>query len=242
MNRLQSSQSMHLPASHDDMREQLQSSQSTPLISSRSTPLKDNLSTVHSLTTGVETQPKCTTVSTQTTETAFALCVKCSSTQSTLVSAAGRLAELCRSLHLPSLMARTDWEREAEIGGLEPGRWGEAMATDLAAIDSRSRALGEMVDNLGEELTRQKELERALKSKISRLMSESESLQRTIDEGEKRRVRELASCSESSSVRLREVEATQRVLQEHCGQLEEQLSTARGEKVELRALLAEIGT
>lgn len=239
INRLQSSQSCRQPSYNNEQSQPLAASTSYPCLSHSTDPHFNIVSSAaHSLTTGVKTQPKCTTVSTQTAETAFALCVRCSSTQNVLVLAAGRLTELCCSLQLPSVMVETDWKSEAEMGALEPGRWGKMMASDLATIKSHSLGQGKELEALKDQLAQQESL---LQSEISQLSSQCELLQGSITESKLNYARKLAECHESASAQLSEIEAARKMAQEHSDKLEAQLTCTQKEKAELRASLADVG-
>lgn len=180
-------------------------------------------------------------MSTQTAETAFALCVRCASSQSALASAAGMLKELCRCLQLPSLMAETDWNSEAETGILEPKKWGTSMAADLARIKTYSLACQRELETFKEELEQQKSLYEDLKSTTTQLSIQCKVLERTVAESERDHMKELALCHKSASARLVEMKAAQEMIQECSNRLEEELSSVQQEKAELRTSLDDMG-
>ena len=245
ISRLHSSQSIRQPLCKDthDHSQALTASRSSPLISlsTDDTPYSTLSTAAHSLSAHPKTRTTRTTVSTQTAETAFALCVRCSSTHNVLATAAGRLEELCLSLHLPSLLAETDWRYQAELGVLEPGRWEEIMASDLDAIRTQSHTQEKEWEQLKEELAQQKSLEPQLYFKVSQLSLQCELLQQIISESKKSHTGELVSCHEAAAAQLREVEAARKMTQEHCHKLEEQLTCSQREKDDLRVSLAKIG-
>ncbi len=174
-------------------------------------------------------------------ETSFALCVQCSATQATLASVAGKIAAFNQELQLPTQMSETDWTHEAESGGLELGRWEEALTADLAVIGSHCKTLLDKSEHLQEELNQQKRLESELQLKLCQLSSEMELIQLNIVNIEKRHAEELSWCQESVSQQLKELTAAHSLLRERSGQLEEELNTAQQEKAELKLLLSEIG-
>lgn len=214
----------------------LRASQSTPHISSSPLP-----------TTALHTHvnrplpPEQSSVSTQTLETSFALCIQCSATQATLTSVAGKIAAFNKELRLPAQMSETDWSCEVESGGLEVERWEEALTTDLAAIGSHCRTLVNRTEQLQGELSQQKQLESELQLKLSQLTSEMELIQLSIVDIEKRHAEELSRCQESVSRQLKELAAAHSLLRERSSQLEEELNTAQQEKTEQKLLLSEIG-
>lgn len=214
----------------------LQASQSTPLVSP--TP---HLPTAPNTPVSRPLPPDQSSVSTQTRETSFALCVHCSAVQGTLVSVAGKVAALNKELQLPAQMSETNWSREIESGGLELGRWEEAMATDLAVIGNRCKSLLEQAEHAQEELSQQKHLESELQLNLSQLTSEMESIQLNIVNIEKKHAEELTQCQGSVSRQLSELAAAHSLLRERSSRLEEELNAAQQEKAELKVLLSGIG-
>ena len=188
-----------------------------------------------------QTEPKCATVSTQTAETTFAMCVRCSSTLRSLTLAAGRLQDLCVSLHLPSRLSKTDWEREAESGTLDPGKWGEEVETDIEAIERVSRAKEEELASLRESLAEQSSQGKMLNSQLSHLSLQLNSLQERSAESERSHVRQLSSCREAGSAQLREMEAAWIGVQGQRNRLEEQLARVQNERDKLKISSTEIG-
>ena len=181
-----------------------------------------------------QTIPNCTTVSTQTAETAFAMCVRCSSTLKTLTSTAGKLQELCHCVHVPSQLSDTDWAREAETGSLDPGKWAEGVESDLETIRTNFQTKDK-------ELADQKSREEELESKLSQMLLEVNELRERAAERERNHVKELASCREAGSAQLREAERAWRSVQEHRDRLENQLAFVKLERDKLLASSADIG-
>ena len=113
------------------------SSRSTGEVVSMSTPVPEILLPANSCGMSFQansvhlSRQKGVSVSTQTTETAFALCARCSETQNCLVSIADRVSAVCsRHTQLKPALAATDWESLAKVGGLELGEWrGHSMKT-----------------------------------------------------------------------------------------------------------------
>lgn len=182
-----------------------------------------------------------TAVATQTAETAFALCVRCLSSQAVLASAAGTLEDLCSSLQLSSLMAETDWKREAETGILDPKKWGTSMAADLTRLKSYSLAQQRELESSKDEVARQKYLYEHLQSRTTQLSLQCELLQGTVAECKRNHERELALCQESAAAQRSEMKVAQEMMKEHSNRLEDELSSVQKEKAELRTSLADIG-
>ena len=233
MSRIQSSQSdRHLSSNHESSQPQ-----SSPL-----TPLTSRSVQSQQLTTNCDqTVPNCTTVSTQTAETAFAMCVRCSSTLKTLTSTAGQLQELCHCVHVPSQLSDTDWAREAETGSLDPEKWAEGVESDLETIrtnfQTKDKELAGLRDSLADQRSREEELE----SKLSQMLLEVNELRERAAERERNHVKELASCREAGSAQLREAERAWRSVQEHRDRLENQLAFVKLERDKLLASSADIG-
>ena len=193
------------------------------------------------MTNSDQTGPKCTTVSTQTAETSFAMCVRCSYTLKTLTSTAGKLQELCQSLHLSSRLSDSNWDMEAEVGTLDPGRWSEAVGSDLDAIRRAYETKEEELVSLTDTLVQQKCREEKLQSKLNHVSLQMSDLQDKAAESERNHAMELASCREAGSVGLREVEGALRSVQEHRDTLEDQLTSVKMERDKLIASSADIG-
>lgn len=92
--------------------------------------------------------PEVVDVSTQTTDTAFALCAQCSATQLGLVESAQLMAELCERHGLQSSFSSCDWSALEKVGGLEVGKWCQAVEIDVGALDKAICSLSERVKAL----------------------------------------------------------------------------------------------
>lgn len=193
------------------------------------------------LTNNDQTLLNYSTVSTQTTETSFALCVRCSSTLSAMTSAANRLNELCSSLQLSSVMADTDWKTEAELGTLEPERWVHEMDVDLDNIRAWSVEQLKELRSLKEMLVEKQSQEDKLKSTTSHLSTQLKRMEENIAENKKIHTQELILCRDDGAARFREMEVAQEKLQVYSEKLEEQLTQAQKEKDRLTVSSADIG-
>ena len=193
------------------------------------------------LMTPAQPPPSHATVSTQTAETAFALCVRCYSTLFELTTAAGGLQELCNSLQVMSHMAEKNWEREAELGVLEPREWGEVMSKDLKAIKTHSLAQEKELKCLRDLLAQQKSHEEKLQSDLSCLSLQYEQLQQTVTDSKRSHTKELALYREAASGQLGEMEAACQRTEQQRERLAQQLSQVQREKEELIASSADIG-
>ena len=199
-------------------------------------------SSIRLMTTDDQTIPKCTTtVSTQTAETAFAMCVRCSSTLSALSSAGARVQEFCFSLELPSQLSVTDWEREAQSGSLDPGKWLEKVESDMETIKKACWGKLDELSSLRESLCNQQSREDTLQSQLSQLSQRIRDMEERAVERERDHSRELVSCQERGSVQLREMEVAQRRILEQRGRLEKQLVLVKKERDKLISSSAEIG-
>ena len=117
------------------------------------------------------------TVSTQTTDTAFALCARCSQTQDTLISVASSVSMLCHEQGLTSSMAKVDWEGLAKVGGLELGKWNGNLKIDLSSIGEHCCRLKETITELELERDRHKKLVSQLEGEIKQLSHQMDILQ-----------------------------------------------------------------
>ena len=232
ISRIQSSQSSrHSPCTNTD--------EPQPL----ATPLQTSVPSPRMMTNNT-TSPECSTttaVATQTAETSFAMCVRCSTTLSALTTTAGKLRELCQSLHQPSHLSDTNWEREAEGGTLDPEKWAKAVRNDFETIRETYQTKEDILEGLRETLARQRCQEEHLQLKFSQVAQEMSALQERAVERERAHARELAACREASSVRLKEVEGVLRSVQEHRDDLNDQLTGVRMERDKLIASSADIG-
>ena len=117
------------------------------------------------------------TVSTQTTDTAFALCARCSQTQETLISVASSVSVLCHEEGLASGLAKVDWEALAKIGGMELGKWNGNLNTDLCSIGEHCCRLKQTVVELELERDAHKQTVGQLESEIQQLSNQMDTLQ-----------------------------------------------------------------
>ena len=116
-------------------------------------------------------------MSTQTTDTAFALCARCSQTQKTLIRVASSVSVLCHEEGLASGLAKVDWEALAKIGGMELGKWNGNLNTDLCSIGEHCCRLKQMVVELELEQDAYKQTVGQLESEIQQLSNQMDTLQ-----------------------------------------------------------------
>ncbi len=116
---------------------------------------------------------KIVSVSTQTTDTAFALCARCSATQTTLVSAASLVTELCHRHKLKSHFSSCDWNALAKVGGIELKKWLESFQIDMKSLEM-DKYLLEDVTSERDQLV---ENECLLKSEVEKLQTHIETLE-----------------------------------------------------------------
>ena len=182
-------------------------------------------------------------VSTQTTETAFALCARCSETQNCLVSIADRVSAVC-SRHArekkPSLAA-TDWASLARVGGLEIGEWERALHDDLSTIDGYCCKLEESCTRLALQIDTQKETIESLHSEARVLTSQINSLRADWEDLRLRSEASLARSKEESARQQRELQLAVRQLEARNGELAEKLSAVREQEKHLRSRVTQLG-
>ena len=116
-------------------------------------------------------------MSTQTTDTAFALCARCSQTQDTLIGAAGSVSRLCHEEGLVAELAKVDWEALAKVGGMELGKWNGNLKSDLCSIGEHCCRLKQSVAELGLERDAHKKTVGQLESEIQQLSNQLDALQ-----------------------------------------------------------------
>ena len=125
----------------------------------------------------ISTQQATVSTSTQTTDTAFALCVRCSNTQQTLIEVAGSIATLCHEQNEKSSMAEVDWLALAKVDGLELGKWRECLKTDLCSVSELCRRLKEKVRGLELECDTHKLMIGKLENEMEQLSTQMDTLQ-----------------------------------------------------------------
>ena len=116
-------------------------------------------------------------VSTQTTETAFALCIRCSETQDTFIDVADSMASLCREQELQSSLAGTDWKALAEVDGLDISLWRKHWKTDICCISEHCSRLRGTIGELERERDTHKMMVGKLESEIEQLSCQMDRLQ-----------------------------------------------------------------
>ena len=169
------------------------------------------------------------------------MCVRCCSTLKALSSTGEKLQQLSLSLQLSSQLAGTDWEREAERGSLDPGKWGERAGRDIEAIGRAIVAKGEELASLRGTLSEELSKEQTLQNQLSQLSLEVSALENRATESERNHARELAACRQRDSTRLREMEVAQKRVNEHRARLEKQLTQVEKERDGLVASSTDIG-
>ena len=115
-------------------------------------------------------------VHTQTTETAFALCVRCSDTQDSLVNIAQSVSTVCSKHNQKSSLSQTDWEALAKVEGLDIKKWSSCLESDLSCLESYTGHLEETVEKLKIEQSDDREIIGNLENEIDTLSSQIDSL------------------------------------------------------------------
>ena len=121
--------------------------------------------------------PQCASVSTQTTETGFALCLKCSDTHRALVDLAQCVCEVTTSRNMTCSLGEVDWAGLASVGGLEIGRWAECFRRDLESLSGHTTGLEVRVQGLREQLEGQREVTIRMEEEIESLTIQVNTLQ-----------------------------------------------------------------
>ncbi len=116
-------------------------------------------------------------VSTQTTETGFALCIQCSDTHRTLAELAQTVSTVSSTHQLPSALSARDWVGLASVGGLDTGDWAERFKRDLNALSSHTTLQECRVKELEEELAEKKDIVRIMEDDINSLRAHINHLQ-----------------------------------------------------------------
>ena len=107
---------------------------------------------------------------TQTTDTAFALCARCSATQQTLADAAHLVTSMCEKHKLESNFSSCDWVALAKLGGMELSKWTKALQKSLEALDKNTCHLQDKIEGLASERDLLQEIvqeSQALKSQMT---------------------------------------------------------------------------
>lgn len=139
-------------------------------LTSTSSPLPD--STHHHLPTHQKAS-----VSTQTMDTAFALCIRCSETQDTLIDVADSMSTLCQEQGQQSSMAKTDWRALAKVDGMDVGLWRKSLKMDLGCVGDYCSQLRATIGELEKERDSHKMTVGRLESEIEQLSRQMDSLQ-----------------------------------------------------------------
>lgn len=119
--------------------------------------------------TSVVPLPEVATISTQTTDTAFALCAQCSDTQLALVNSAHLITGLCKRHTLKPRFSAYNWKSLAMTGGIDIASWCAALRTDVAALDDSTRSLLQKTEALTIE-------KNELEKRVIRLKSKNQTL------------------------------------------------------------------
>lgn len=111
-------------------------------------------------------------VQTQTSTTAFALCVRCVDTQDTLVDIAGSISEVCYKHNQTSSIDLTDWKGLAAVEGLNVKKWSSYLGNDLSSLDLYAGKLEQTIEELEKDQIRDREIIENLQKKIDSLNSQ----------------------------------------------------------------------
>ncbi len=118
-------------------------------------------------------------MSTQTTETGFALCLQCTGTHQTLVELADTVINVASTHKLKSELSTKDWAGLVSVGGLDTREWAECFTTDLKALSHRARSQECRVKELEEQLAERREVVLAMEGEITSLTAHVNHLQVT---------------------------------------------------------------
>ena len=210
-----------------------------------STPIEEE-SPNSTIQSGVRDSLKCapTGVSTwtQTTETAFALCARCSDTQDCLVSIAASISDLCSKHRLCSASGNTDWRALARVGGLELTTWERAFRKDVDSIKGYCSQLESRADKLALESDAHREETARIEAESKSLQSQIHSLQSTMHEIQHRNECSLAKSKETFASHLRILEETTSREEMRNARLNEELNGTQKQVTHFRALVAQLGT
>lgn len=193
---------------------------------------------------GSKMAPNCSggvSVSTQTTETAFALCARCSETQNCLVSIASSVSQLCTDCERGSSLAGTDWSALAGVGGLVVAEWKEALENDVVTLDGCNRELKEKCRQLDSELCEHRETIEDLKAESRHLSSELAVLQASIGELERRGEASLTETREELTGKVRALDEAREKVEAGSRRVREELNSAHQREAKLRAMVADLG-
>ena len=221
------------------------SSRSTSEVASVSTPVPNvtDSDKIHVSFQANTSRQNGVSVSTQTIETAFALCARCSETQNCLVSIADRVSVVCsrHTQETEPALAATDWGRLAKVGGLELGEWERALHEDLSTFDGYCCKLEDSCARLALEIDTQKEVIESLQSESSVLTSQINSLRTDSEELRQRSEASLARSKEESTRQQRELQLAVGQLEARNGELAGKLSAVREQEAHLRSCVAQLG-
>ena len=209
-----------------------------------STPIKEE-SPKSTIQSGAREGLKCgaTGVSTwtQTTETAFALCARCSDTQDCLVSIAASISDLCSKHRLCSALASTDWRDLARVGGLELSTWEGAFRKDVDSIEGYCSQLEARADKLACESDAHREETARIEAESTSLRSQIHSLQSAMHEIRQKNECSLAQSKETFASQLRILEEANSREEMRNARLSEKLNGTQKQVTHFRALVAQLG-
>ena len=179
--------------------------------------------------------------STQTTETAFALCARCSETQDSLVSIAASVSGICSKHHLGSALADTDWRALARVGGLELKHWEGALGEDLSSIGDYCCQLENRADQLASESSMHREATARIELESKSLSSQIHSLQSAIHEIQEKNECTLSESRETFATHLKQLEDANRTEELRNARLREELNGTQKQVTHLTTLMAQLG-
>lgn len=209
-----------------------------------STPIKEE-SPKSTIQSGAREGLKCgaTGVSTwtQTTETAFALCARCSDTQDCLVSIAASISDLCSKHRLCSALASTDWRDLARVGGLELSTWEGAFRKDVDSIEGYCSQLEARADKLACESDAHREETARIEAESTSLRSQIHSLQSAMHEIQQKNECSLAQSRKTFASQLRILEEANSREEMRNARLSEKLNGTQKQVTHFRALVAQLG-
>ena len=180
-------------------------------------------------------------VSTQTIDTAFALCARCSETQDGLVRIASSFSILFSAHHQRSSFSETDWASLAKVGGLTVSKWENALKKDIDALDSFMFDLESECAGLKSDLAGQIETIHKLEMESQVLSLQIGSLETGMEAMQRKNVSLLAESKEVFKSKLRELEQVTNRQELRNGKMKEELKSAQKQEALLRAQLTDLG-
>lgn len=189
----------------------------------------------------VSSKPAAESVCTQTTATVFALCARCADTQSVLVGVATAVSDLCSRHSQSSALGGTQWSSQAEVGGLDLGRWDGALGQDLANVDACWCDLEHRCSDLSLDLSRKMATIEGLREESQRHRKHVDSLREEVAEARRTGEATMTEKERTFAAEVgRLVEEGERWARRNAA-LEKELGAVRREECRLKATMIDLG-